>query len=98
MRKMLTRLWYRPRSSLPRYSFWSFRDQQWGGALWSILHRQPIQTFSISERARKILNMWGPNGWMGNSRFNISNSHNPHSRSRWQTIAAAVRSKLGGRL
>lgn len=95
---MVTRLWYEPGSSLPRYSFWSFRGNDWGGALWSILHRQPIQSFSIPmRRAHKILNMWGPNGWMGNSRFNVSKPYNPDARSRWQTIAAAVRSKFGVR-
>lgn len=97
MRRMITQLWYRSGSSLPRYSFWSFRGEQWGGALWSILHRQPIQSFSIPMRAHRFLNMWGPNGWMGNSRFNVAKPYNPHSIGTLQAIASAVRRKLGMR-
>ena len=94
---MLARLWYERGSSLPRYSFWRVRGHDWGGAVYSILHRQPIQSFSIPMRAHRILNMWGPNGWMGNSRFNIGKPYNPSALSRWQAIAAAVRSKFGAR-
>lgn len=58
------------RGSLPDYAFWEFRGDAWGEAIWNLLHGQPIRSFTIPEGAHRLLNLWGPNGRLKNSRFN----------------------------
>ena len=53
---------------LPDYSLWEFRGHSWGEAMWSVLHKQPIRSLIIPERAHKLLNLWGPNGWFPGKR------------------------------
>lgn len=70
MWKMVTRLLSKPGKvqSLPDYSYWQFRGHSWGEAIWSVLHKAPIRSFIIPERAHKLLNLWGPNGWFPGKR------------------------------
>ena len=49
--------------SLPDYSLWEIGGHSWGEAVWSILHKKPIRSLIIPERAHRVLNLWGPNGW-----------------------------------
>jgi hypothetical protein len=37
--------------------------------VWSIVHRQPIRSLIIPERAHKLINLWGPNGRLAASRL-----------------------------
>jgi hypothetical protein len=41
----------------------------WGEAVWSIIHRAPIRSFIIPMRVHKVINLWGPNGHLRNTRF-----------------------------
>ena len=55
---------------LPDYSLWEIGGHSWGEAAWSVLHRKPIRSNIIPEAAHKVINLWGPNGVLRNSRFN----------------------------
>ncbi len=69
--RWITRLFSaRSKSSLPHYAFWEIGGHSWGEAVWSVLHRKPIRSNIIPAHAHKLLNLWGPNGLLRNSRFN----------------------------
>lgn len=57
---------------LPHYSYWEVGGHAWGEAVWSILHRAPIRSNMIPNGAHKVLNLWGPNGHLRNTRWNRS--------------------------
>lgn len=93
---MLTRLSEELDSTLRRYQLRN------GGGVWrevfsSIRHRQPMRSGLLPWRVHTIVNIWGPGGWMGNSRFNVNKPYNPHSVGTWEAIAAAARRKFGAR-
>jgi hypothetical protein len=93
MRRMLSRLSERMDSTLRRYQFRN-GGGVWREAFWNILHRQPVRSGLLPWRVHRIFNMWGPNGWMGNSRFNVNKPYNPGAPGTLQSIAAAARRKF----
>lgn len=70
MRQIIRMLSVRNTTSLPNYAFWEVGGHSWGEAAWSLLHRTPIRSNIIPDPAHKLLNLWGPNGLLRNSRFN----------------------------
>jgi hypothetical protein len=93
---MLTRLAEELDSTLRRYQLRN-GGGTWGEVFESILHRQPVRSGLLPWGLHRIVNMWGPNGWMGNSRFNVNKPYNPGAVGTWEAIAAAIRRKLGAR-
>lgn len=57
---------------MPDYTLWTFRGDAWGEAVGNILHRQPIRSFTIPMRVHAVINLWGPNGRLKHSRFNVN--------------------------
>lgn len=87
---------------LPGYAYWSFRNQCWGEAVWSILHGKAIRSFSIPEGPRRVLNLWGPNGHFRPSRLNAFKVEGwerlvPEGRRHWQLWSSRLLSRARSR-